>query len=397
MTPDEFPDPGCDATPTPARAESRERPRPFAPPRWHAVSAVVDAALELPAERRAAYVAHACAEDAELRAEVEQLLRACERAERSDRFLAEPAGAFAEPVIADLDARVAAAETRGPAAIAAALSGQYTVERELGRGGTATVYLARDTTHGRLVAVKVLRPGLATALGPERFLREIAVAAGLTHPNILPLVDSGAGARVGGHGGGLLYYVMPYVDGESLRDRLRREKQLPVSDTLQIARDVAAALDHAHRNDIVHRDVKPENILLEGGRAMVADFGLALAISAAGGDRLTETGVALGTPPYMSPEQATAEPRIDGRSDVYSLACVVYEMLAGEPPFTGSSARAVIVKRLVAPPPQLSLVRDTVPAAADRVLARALERVPAARFATAGEFVATLSGAVGQA
>ena len=392
MPPDEFPDPWCDAIPKPARAEPREQPRRFEPLRWHAVSAVVDAALELPPEERAGYVAQACAGDAELRAEVEQLLRACESADRSDRFMAEPAGAFAAPVIADLDVRVAAAESRGMAAIAAALSERYTVERELGRGGMATVYLARDLKHGRPVAVKVLRPGLATALGPERFLREIAVAAGLTHSNILPLFDSGAG----GHGGGLLYYVMPYVDGESLRDRLRRETQLPLDDALQIARDVAAALDYAHRNGIVHRDIKPENILLEGGRAMVADFGLALAISAAGGDRLTETGVAIGTPSYMSPEQATGEPRIDGRSDVYSLACAVYEMLAGEPPFTGPSAQAVIAKRLVVPPPQLSLVRDALPAAADRVLARAMARVPADRYQTAGEFVAALARAVGQ-
>ena len=274
-----------------------------------------------------------------------------------------------------------------PDRVSAALAGRYAIVRELGRGGMATVYLAHDVKHHRPVAIKVLRPELAASLGAERFLREIEVAAGLQHPHILPLHDSG-------EADGLLYYVMPYVDGESLRDRLTRERQLPVEEVLEIARDVADALDHAHRHGVVHRDIKPENILLQDGRAVVADFGIARAVGAAAEERLTGTGLAVGTPAYMSPEQATADPHHDGRSDVYSLACVVYEMLAGEPPFTGPSAEAVIAKRLAVAPAPLSVVRETIPAAADDAMARALARTPADRFPTAGEFIAALSTAL---
>src|SRR5437867_4482318 len=210
------------------------------------------------------------------------------------------------------------------AQLQAALADRYGLERELGHGGTATVYLARDLRHGRPVAIKVLRPEIAAALGPERFLREIQIAAQLAHPHILPLHDSGAA-------GAFLYYVMPYVEGESLRDRLEREGQLPVEQAVQIAREVADALSYAHGNDVVHRDIKPENILFEAGHAVVSDFGIARAITATAGDTLTETGIVIGTPAYMSPEQASGTGPIDGRSDVYSLGCVLYEMLAGAP------------------------------------------------------------------
>src|SRR5689334_25189836 len=212
--------------------------------------------------------------------------------------------------------------------VAAALADRYRIERELGAGGMATVYLAEDLKHRRRVAIKVLRPELGAAVGAERFLREIETTANLRHPHILPLYDSGSA-------GGLLYYVMPLVEGESLRDRLAREKQLPIDDALRIAREVADALSYAHARGVIHRDIKPENILLEGGHAVVADFGIARAVSTAGADRLTETGMAIGTPMYMSPEQAAGDPDLDGRSDLYSLGCVLYEMLGVQAPFTG--------------------------------------------------------------
>src|SRR5438477_1236648 len=228
------------------------------------------------------------------------------------------------------------------ARLQAALAGRYTIERELGRGGMATVYLAQDRKHHRQVAIKVLKPELAAALGPERFLREIDTAARLTHPHILPLHDSGEAA-------GLLYYVMPYVEGETLRDRLEREGQLPLEEAVRITREVASALSYAHSHDVVHRDIKPENILLSGGEAVVADFGIARAITAAARGQLTETGIAIGTPGYMSPEQGAASARVDERSDIYSLGCVLYEMLAGEPPYTGVNARSVIAKQITDP------------------------------------------------
>ncbi len=224
----------------------------------------------------------------------------------------------------------------------AALTGRYNVERELGAGGMAIVYLAEDVKHHRQVAVKVLRPELAAAIGAERFLREIEISARLQHPHILAVYDSG-------EAGGFLYYVMPYVEGESLRDRLDRDQQLPLDDALRLAQEVADALSYAHNHDVVHRDIKPENILLSSGHALVADFGIARAITAAGGDRLTQTGLSIGTPAYMSPEQAAGEATVDGRSDIYSLGCVLYEMLAGEPPHTGPNAQAIIAKRLTEP------------------------------------------------
>src|SRR3989454_763095 len=240
------------------------------------------------------------------------------------------------------------------ARLRAALAGRYTLERELGHGGMATVYLGRDVKHHRAVAIKVLRPELAAALGPERFLREIEIAAGLTHPHILALHDSG-------EADGFLYYVMPYVEGDSLRDRLNREHQLAIEDAVTIASEVASALSYAHSQGVVHRDIKPENILLSGGEAVVADFGIAGAIDAAGGGKLTQTGIVLGTPAYISPEQASGEQALDGRSDVYSLGCVLYEMLAGEPPFTGMTAQAIIAKRFTDPVPSARRLREAVP------------------------------------
>jgi TolB-like protein len=266
-----------------------------------------------------------------------------------------------------------------------ALADRYAVEREVGRGGMATVFLAEDLKHHRLVAIKVLHSELAAALGAERFLREIEIAARLQHPHILPLYDSGSSA-------GFLYYVMPYVEGESLRDRLTREKQLPQEDALRIATDVAGALAYAHSRGVVHRDIKPENIMLSGGSAVVADFGIARAVSAAGGaEHLTQTGTIIGTPAYMSPEQATGSNEIDGRSDQYSLACVVYEMLVGEPPFTGPTAQAIIARHsldMVSPP---SIVRNTIPDAVEETILRGLSKVPADRYPTAALFAEALN------
>ncbi len=249
----------------------------------------------------------------------------------------------------------------------------YRIERELGRGGMATVWLARDRKHDRLVALKVLRPELAQVLGPERFLREIQIAARLTHPHILPVHDSG-------DAGGLLFYVMPYVEGESLRDRLDREKQLPLVDALQIAHEVADALSYAHSHDVIHRDIKPENILLQSGHAVVADFGIARAITAAGGEHLTATGVTVGTPSYMSPEQAAGSKDLDGRSDLYSLGCVLYEMLAGRPPFVGPTVESVVHQHLTAEAPAITSLRPAVPTHVTATLQRALAKTPADRF-----------------
>ena len=259
------------------------------------------------------------------------------------------------------------------------LGDRYRLERELGRGGMAIVYLGEDLKHGRRVAVKVLRPELAHAVGPERFLREIEIAARLSHPNILPLLDSG-------ETDGLLYYVMPYLDGASLRDRLSRDRQLPLEEALQIARSVADALAHAHAHGVVHRDIKPENILFAGGQAVVADFGIARALDAAGATRLTETGLALGTPAYMSPEQAAGESPPDGRSDIYSLGCLAYEMLGGTPPFSGPSAQAVIARHAIDPVPPLRTLRPTVPGGVARAIERALAKIPVDRFETAEQF-----------
>jgi eukaryotic-like serine/threonine-protein kinase len=271
-----------------------------------------------------------------------------------------------------------------PDALGKAVADRYRLERELGHGGMATVFLAHDLKHHRSVAVKVLKPELTQLVGAERFLREIELTARLDHPHILPLLDSG-------DADGWLYYVMPYVEGESLRDRLNREKQLPLDDALQISREVADALSYAHSHGVVHRDIKPENILLGGGHARVADFGIARAITAAGVTEITTAGLAVGTPAYMSPEQAAGEKDLDGRSDVYSLACVLYEMLAGQPPFTGPTIESVVHQHLAAPPPSVRTVRSGVSSTLERAIARALAKTPADRHRTADQFAASLT------
>ena len=267
--------------------------------------------------------------------------------------------------------------------LAASLADRYRIERELGQGGMATVYLAQDLKHDRKVAIKVLRPELAAVIGAERFLSEIKTTANLQHPHILPLHDSGQADS-------FLFYVMPFVEGESLRDRLNREKQLPVADAVRLAREVAGALDYAHRRGVIHRDIKPENILLPDGRALVADFGIALAVSAAG-TRMTETGMSLGTPHYMSPEQAMGDRELTPRSDVYALGAMTYEMLLGEPPFTGPTAQSIVAKVMTEKPAAIIPRRDRVPAQVEDAVLRALEKLPADRFATAAEFAAALS------
>ena len=280
--------------------------------------------------------------------------------------------------------------TEPQARLATALADRYRIERELGQGGMATVYLAEDLKHHRKVAVKVLRPELAAVIGADRFLAEISTTASLQHPHILPLFDSGTAAD-GPGGREFLYYVMPYVEGESLRDRLTRETQLPIADAVRIAGEVASALDYAHRRGVIHRDIKPENILLHEGQALVADFGIALAVSVAGGTRMTETGMSLGTPHYMSPEQAMGERTLDARTDLYALGCVCYEMLLGEPPFTGPTAQAIVAKVMTEKPASIVARRDRVPAAVEEAVLTALEKLPADRFATAAAFAACLT------
>jgi serine/threonine-protein kinase len=269
------------------------------------------------------------------------------------------------------------------ARLKATLAGRYAIERELGSGGMATVYLAEDLKHHRQVAIKLLDPELARALGTERFLREVEITANLNHPHILPLLDSGEADE-------FLYYVMPYVEGETLRDKIQREKQLAVDEALEITRSVARALSYAHRHDVVHRDIKPENVLLSAGEAVVADFGIAKAITEAGEKQLTETGLGVGTPAYMSPEQMTGERALDGRSDLYSLGCVLYEMLVGEPPYTGPTVQVILARKSVEPVPRLKIARETVPDVVEQATRRALAKTPADRFATAEQFAEAL-------
>src|SRR5882762_2537559 len=272
--------------------------------------------------------------------------------------------------------------------LSAALADHYLLERQIGSGGMATVYLARELKHDREVALKVLRPEIAAQLGADRFLNEVKITARLDHPHILTLIDSGASD-------GFLWYVQPYVRGESLRARLLRDKQLGIDEAVAIARQIAGALEHAHHHGIIHRDIKPENILLHEGEAMVSDFGVALDSGPAGparggvGERLTGTGITVGTPHYMSPEQAAGERTLDARTDVYSLGCVLYELLAGEMPYSGPNAQAILARRLSAPAPSLRTTRD-LPAAVERTVARALARAPADRYATAAEFAEAL-------
>jgi serine/threonine-protein kinase len=290
--------------------------------------------------------------------------------------------------------------------LSTALADRYRLERELGQGGMATVYLAHDLKHERQVAIKVLRPELAAVIGAERFLREIKTIANLQHPHVLPLFDSGQvmveglGSKVEGQSRETLdpgpwtavYYVMPFVEGESLRDRLTREKQLPIADAVRLATEVASALDYAHRHGVIHRDIKPENILLHDGQALVADFGIALAVSQAGGTRMTETGMSLGTPHYMSPEQAMGEREITARSDVYALGAVTYEMLTGDPPFTGSTAQAIVARVVTETPRPMLPQRSTIPPGVEDAVLTALQKLPADRFGSAAEFAAALAG-----
>src|SRR5436190_3828377 len=348
------------------------------PDRWAELEALFAAALEQPLDQRVSF-ASARAPDADSLADVLALLRAHDARGRLDSI----ADGLRRPRRTDT---IPVAELVGR--LGAGLAERYRIERELGRGGMAIVLLARDLKHGRDVALKVLHPDLALSIGPARFLREIAIAARPTHPHILPLHDSGEAA-------GFLYYVMPYSESESLRDRLEREGQLPVEEALRITREVASALAYAHSHDVVHRDIKPENILLSGGEAVVADFGIARAITQAGGGGLTETGIPVGTPAYMSPEQASGGGAIDGRSDVYSLACVLYEMLAGEPPYTGPSAQVVIAKRFTDPVPSVRRLRETIPPAVDAAIMRALAKAPADRFGTPVEFANALDRPAG--
>jgi tRNA A-37 threonylcarbamoyl transferase component Bud32/TolB-like protein len=364
--------------------------------RWREVERVLDRVLDLPASDRGEFLERLCGGDPELRAEVERLLRAHDRA---DGFLDDslPNGASA------LRSALVNGTESARVASGAIIAQRYVVERELGHGAMAVVYLARDVKHRRPVALKVLDGDLARAVGGARFVREIEITAKLQHPHILPLYDSGEFE-------GLVYYVMPYVAGESLRDRLRREGRLSVPDALRIARDVAAALDHAHRRGVVHRDIKPANILLAGGgprdgaggsaegSAIVADFGIARAVSeTADGatgiepSETTRSGVTLGTPAYMSPEQATAGHTVGASSDVYSLGCVLYQMLTGDPPFTGATAAAVIARHLDEAPPQLQALRPDAPIHVAQAVSRALAKNPADRFRTAGEFADALS------
>ncbi|NUP54597.1 MAG: protein kinase [Gemmatimonadaceae bacterium] len=343
---------------------------PMTPERWHAVDAILQAALACDPERREAVIAAACGGDQALEREITSLLAA--HAGSADSFLELPAAPFAVPDVRRVAAR-----------LGHALQGRYAIEREIAQGGMATVYLARDLRHDRRVAIKVLRDELAAAVGAERFLAEIRVTASLQHPHILPLFDSG-------NADGLLWYAMPYVEGETLRSRLARERLLPVGEAVRIAREVADALDHAHAAGVVHRDVKPENVLLRDGHALVADFGIALALEQAGGERITRTGLALGTPQYMAPEQAAGERVLDRRVDVYAVGAMLHEMLAGEPPFAAATRQAVVHRLMNEPPGTLAPRRPDVPPFIDAAVRRALAKRRDERFPSAAAFAAAL-------
>ena len=337
--------------------------------RWKTLEPIIDAAIEMPAEQRRAFLIDACGDDDELRIDAERLLA---HYARHDSLFDVPAAE-----------RFGALFDSGIANLPSLLADRYRVDRELGRGGMASVYLAWDLRHERHVAIKVLHPHVAASLGVERFLTEIKTTARLQHPHILALHDSG-------EADGIVFYVMPYVEGGSLRRRLDTEKHLPIDEAVRITCEVASALESAHRNGVIHRDVKPENILLHDGSALVADFGIALAVSSATASRLTQPGLRLGTPEYMSPEQTTGDGSIDARSDVYALGAVLFEMLAGEPPFTGASYGAIVAKRAATGPPSVRILRSTAPPEIDTVLLRALAREPADRFPSAAAFADAL-------
>jgi len=382
---------------TPADASSSGA-APLSPQRWAQLRALVEQALALPMEERHTFILASCGDDVAFRGRVERLVADCARSDGSWGFLARPAGELAAPLMGaanrrddanagDVDPRVSPVDPGADdvlVRIRAVLAERYDVERKLAAGGMATVYPAHDRRHARRVALKVLHPELSAVLGAERFLAEIRTTAALQHPHILPLFDSGSAD-------GLLFYVMPFVEEGTLRGRLTRGRQLPVDDALRIARDVADALDYAHRRGIVHRDVKPENILLHESRPLVADFGIALAVQNADGQRLTLPGLSLGTPAYMSPEQAAGDTAVDGRSDQYALACVVFECLAGEPPFTGATPQALLAKRFAGPVPDVGVLRDGVGLSIRTALMRAMSRAPADRFATTAAFAAAMS------
>jgi len=360
-------------SPTPVEPVMNASP-PMTPERWRAVDAIVQIALACAPEHRESIVADACEGDEALLAEVESLLA---EHRDTDEFLEAPASPT--PVPPDS----AALADR----LAEALAGRYSIERELARGGMAMVYVARDLRHDRRVAIKVWREDLATAIGAERFLGEIRVTASLQHPHILPLFDSGTAD-------GMLWYAMPYVEGETLRAYLERAGRLPVAEAVRIAREIAGALDHAHAHGIVHRDIKPENVLLQDGHALVADFGIALALEQAGGERMTRTGLTLGTPQYMAPEQAAGERALDARVDVYALGAVLHEMLAGEPPFAAPTRQAVVRRMMHEMPTALATRRPDVPPLLDAAVRRALARMPFDRFPSASAFDRALATSV---
>ena len=349
-----------------------DRPSPMTPERWRVIDAILRAALSCDPAQRDAFVAQACGDDEEIRLEVASLLAAHDRV---GDFLNRPA---AEQFVAS------SAPPSLTARLATALAGRYQLEREIGRGGMATVHLALDLRHHRRVAIKVLREELAAAIGGERFLEEIRVTASLQHPHILPLFDSGSA-------GGLLWYVMPFVEGETLRSRLARERRLPVDDAVQLVREMADALDYAHRQGIVHRDVKPENVLLQGGHALIADFGIALALENAGGARLTRTGITLGTPSYMAPEQVAGDRPIDARTDVYALGAVLHEMLAGESVIVTASRQQMARNAMYEPAFALAARRADVSSSIDDAVRRALAKDPDDRFPSAGALAAALT------
>jgi eukaryotic-like serine/threonine-protein kinase len=345
------------------------------PERWKDLEELLEQVLNVEPQDRRVFLNQACSHDPALKADVEAMLRATDE---HSSFLKQPALDYVAPLVD----RLARAESLP----AGTRLGRYEVQRQLGRGGMATVYLAQDPRHHRSVAIKVLHSDVGLTIGPERFLREIDVAAHLQHPHILPLIESG-------EDNGRLYYVMPFVEGESLRQRLQESKQLSVDAAVRIAREVAEALDYAHRHGIIHRDVKPENILLADSQAVIADFGIARALSSHSSvEPMTRAGLVLGTPDYMSPEQATGTEPLDGRTDVYSLGCVVYEMLAGQPPFVGPTVESVIHQHLAVAAPLVTTVRPGVPPELERAIARAMAKTPADRFESAGQFAEELGG-----
>ena len=345
------------------------------PEQWRAVDAILLGALACEPDRRESFIREACGADDALFREVESLLAAHD--DMASDFLEQSAASALGGTPASISNEHRVAQ------LADALAGRYVIEGEIARGGMATVYRARDVRHARRVAIKVMRDEVAAVVGAQRFLEEIRVTASLQHPNILPLFDSG-------ELGGLLWYVMPFVEGETLRSRLAREGRLTVGEAMRIARQVAAALEHAHAHGIVHRDIKPENVLLQDSHALVADFGIALALDHAAGDRLTQTGLTLGTPQYMAPEQAAGERALDARVDVYALGAVMYEMLAGQPPFAAPSRQAVVQRMLGEMPAALVTWRGDVPPSLDAAVARAMAKRPNERFPSAASFAAAL-------